>query len=511
MQAVAMVAVVAITLGTVGVLLMSRVGLGGPTGGTRYTVIAMLMADERGPFRACTFAPLPSPPIGCYGVDITNIDAAAIPGVVVFPNGTVEVPPVKLVGTWDPRLRAMRLTEAPVIVDRYASTPPKVVAQAPPPPSGKKPEEVLNEITRDAPALQQRGIALLEWGQDSDGVEVELAVADTKSVQYLYDTYGRMKIKGWLQPAGGATSNTRRAPSSRATLPTMTSQLIAPTGNVVWAFSEGFLFRSMDRGNIWEQRPPPPIQQLGGAPEFFFLDAQQGWYLTGGSYDKCNGSTQIWHTLDGGSTWRAVPVDVSTLPFPSPTWVPECKQSLSFIDPAHGFVSTWAPDRLPKIYRTGDGGKTWLGSPLTIPWDPATTGIQPTLHAGLVKRFGSALYVVVGDQESENATKGQYIYRSTDGGITWSWMTSVPTRYIVMVTESRWLQFLVGERLETTTSGQQWHVYESDFSANPQVGGPRVAFGDSLVGYAEANGSFLRTVDGGSHWTRIKTPGVYQP
>ena len=77
-----------------------------------------------------------------------------------------------------------------------------------------------------------------------------------------------------------------------------------------------------------------------------------------------------------------------------------------------------------------------------------------------------------------------------------------------MVTESRWLQLIApGQSVETTTTGQQWHVFASDFNTES----PEIVFVDSLVGYAQGRGQLQRTVDGGLHWIRIMTPGAYQP
>jgi hypothetical protein len=74
-----------------------------------------------------------------------------------------------------------------------------------------------------------------------------------------------------------------------------------------------------------------------------------------------------------------------------------------------------------------------------------------------------------------------------------------------MVSESRWLQlFSPGMSMESTTSGQQWHPYESDFNA----GAGNLVFGDSQVGYAVPQGALLRTFDGGRHWERISAPGL---
>jgi hypothetical protein len=166
-----------------------------------------------------------------------------------------------------------------------------------------------------------------------------------------------------------------------------------------------------------------------------------------------------------------------------------------------GFVAASDPGSHTSMYRTVDGGKNWSGSPLPDPPD-FKTGSGSSLRAGLVKRFGSTLYVVASGLQSGDAR--QYMFRSTDGGATWSWMTNIPSRNIVMVTESRWLQLLVpGRSMESINSGQQWHAYQSDFNPTTQVGGPQVVFGDSQVGYAEERELLQRTVDGGSHWEPI--------
>jgi len=49
--------------------------------------------------------------------------------------------------------------------------------------------------------LQRRGIFVLSVGIGADGVDVVLVVADTTSVEILYNLYGHVHISGWLQPA----------------------------------------------------------------------------------------------------------------------------------------------------------------------------------------------------------------------------------------------------------------------------------------------------------------------
>jgi hypothetical protein len=189
----------------------------------------------------------------------------------------------------------------------------------------------------------------------------------------------------------------------------------------------------------------------------------------------------------------------------------ECREGLSFIDPTHVFIGAWADGRHPTVYRTVDGGKTWSGVDLPDPPD-FQTGPGFSLRAGLVKKFGSALYVIAWGKQPGGIPDRQYMFRSTDDGATWSWLVKVPSRYIAMVTESRWLMLLApGQSMESTNAGQQWHPFASDFITDTPVGGPQIVFADSQVGYAEGRGALQRTIDGGLHWVRIVTPRGYLP
>lgn len=511
MPAIALVAVIALSLASVGVLLMARhaahVSYGGPVSGTRYTVTTSLMAAKGGPLNACFFMPLPEPPIGCGGVEVTNIDVAAIPGTTTYTNGTIGTPTVRLVGTWDGHV--LRLTEPPQPT-KVDGTHPQPVAQAPPPASGQTTQQVLDELRRDASALQKRGIVLLMWGQGADGAEVTLVVADPDSVRYLYNTYGRMHISGWLQPVNQPSPSPIPSPTPTQlppiALPT-TAHLSAPSGEVLWAFfEEGYLFRSTDRGDTWEQRPLPPYHG-GGFPEFSFADAQNGWFSSGGVPEtQCNGAgEEIWQTADAGATWQQIAVVSHDQPGPSGIGYAQCKQGLSFTDSTHGFLDAWDPNRRPTIYRTADGGRTWKGATLPDPPGFVTQAGGISLRAGLVRAFGPTLLVTATDGQGANT----YVFRSVDGGATWSTLAKVAgTANIGLVTASRWLKVLVPDQsMETTDSGQTWHSYRSDYSQAAPIS-PEIVFGDPLVGYATVRGSIERTVDGGLHWVGIKTPGT---
>jgi hypothetical protein len=288
-----------------------------------------------------------------------------------------------------------------------------------------------------------------------------------------------------------------------------TAQLSAPSRDVVWTLvAETVLSRSTDQGKSWDQRGLPARAQ--GRLSISFINDHEGWLLAPGQPEtQCTGAgAVVWYTT-GRGRWGPVSSVQSTQPKDSGIAYAQCKEYLYFYDSTHGFLTAWDDNHRPTIYRTADGGMTWAGSTLQDPPGFKTSPGGFTLRAGMFKRFGSTLYVEAWGIQGGESPARQYMFRSTDGGATWSWLTKIPSRYIAMVTESRWLQLIApGHSMESTNSGQQWHRYASDFSTDTPVGGPEVVFADSQVGYAEGRGQLQRTIDGGLHWERIASPGM---
>jgi photosystem II stability/assembly factor-like uncharacterized protein len=231
----------------------------------------------------------------------------------------------------------------------------------------------------------------------------------------------------------------------------------------------------------------------------------EGWLTAGGSPEtQCNAEiVQIWHTGDAGATWQSLGTNgVSDT---------QCKGELSFVDSSHGFLDAFDPNRPPVIYRTTDGGKTWVaGKPLSDPPGYTSQGAGFTLQPGRVNAFGGTL--LVGAAAPNVGATTTYVFRSTDGGATWSYLATAkePNNNVAFVTASRWIQVISPTgSFETTNAGASWHAFRSDYSqAAPTA--PDVVFADSRVGYATVRGSIVRTLDGGLHWdwTAVKTPGV---
>ena len=110
----------------------------------------------------------------------------------------------------------------------------------------------------------------------------------------------------------------------------------------------------------------------------------------------------------------------------------------------------------------------------------------------------------------KSGTEVDYVYRSTDRGASWSYLTTAPRAGLapVFITPLRWIQISPGTvAQETTDGGVSWHPYSADYSQAAPVA-PQIAFGDANTGYAAVRGSLQRTTDGGAHWTHIQTPGT---
>jgi len=318
-----------------------------------------------------------------------------------------------------------------------------------------------------------------------------------------------------LSPSASAVPVPTPSPSPTPTLIPMptTAQLSASSNDVVWALvAGGALFRSTDRGDTWEQRPLPPYSGGGAPAEVAFTDAQNGWYSTGGVPEtQCNGAgEQVWRTTDGGASWQLVAAVSAPGSGSAGIGYAQCKQGLSFLDPAHGFVDAWDDNHQPTIYRTSDGGQTWQGTTLPDPPGFTTQTGGFVLRAGLVRGFASSLFVPA--YSSAGGSLRLYVYSSADGGATWTYVATPPNPGdpIAFVSATRWLQLEPGQSLETTDAGKTWHTYLSDYSQAAPIA-PEVVFGDQLVGYATVRGEIQRTTDGGLHWSYIETPGTLQP
>lgn len=286
------------------------------------------------------------------------------------------------------------------------------------------------------------------------------------------------------------------APSSAVPLPSFV-EIDAPSSDTVWvAVGGALLFRSQDRGMTWQERPLP---QGANTPEISFVSAEEGWLMSVGSPGTgCQGqSVTIFHTADGGSTYERAQAD--GIPFGG------CKRGLSFIDARRGFVSTWQRGAMADLYRTQDGGRTWTKATIR-PSTRLTSRPDSSVTLDAPQAFGDTLLTSASD--SGGPPNAHIVYRSTDGGATWSAIATVNARAFAFVTATRWIDLSTpGEFQETNDAGSSWRDLATDYSQAAPVPAA-IVFADASVGYATVRGSIQRTMDGGAHWTQLRTPGT---
>lgn len=288
-------------------------------------------------------------------------------------------------------------------------------------------------------------------------------------------------------------------------------QLSAPSSTVVWALiGYASLLRSTDQGTTWAARPLPTS---GPVTSISFTSANEGWVMRGGpGATQCTfGGITIWHTADAGATWTTL-LYVSNETPTSPTDIgfQQCKEYVTFIDAKHGYVTAWDDNGPPTIYRTSDGGVTWSASRLADPAGFRTIGAGDALRAEPVRRVGSELLVAASGMQPDGLHS--YVFRSLDLGASWAPLVEVPAATVAFLTELHWLLLTTypGKSEETTTAGQQWQLFASDYRMLDSARGSAMVFATSTIGYAEGaidtagNAALLRTTDGGAHWSAIK-------
>ena len=291
------------------------------------------------------------------------------------------------------------------------------------------------------------------------------------------------------------------APAASASLIPLpnVAQLSAPSGNLVWALvANSRLFRSTDRGDTWQERPAPA---QSADKLVSFIDDHEGWLATLGPVGtECQSQSVVAlsHTVDAGGTWSSL--NVTGIP---PT---QCKSTMTFTSSSNGFITAYDPNSPPIVYRTANGGQSWTASQ---PFADPPGFVKRAGSGGLVpmgiRSFGAALLADVAGPTAH------YAYRSSDGGATWTYLNTAANQLdvIAFVTATRWLQVSSpGNSKETTDGGATWHAFTSDYQQAAPVS-PAITFGDAQAGYATVRGSIQRTIDGGAHWTSLRTPGTF--
>ncbi|HJU37546.1 MAG TPA: hypothetical protein VJ716_09040 [Gaiellaceae bacterium] len=182
---------------------------------------------------------------------------------------------------------------------------------------------------------------------------------------------------------------------------------VGSAGGVTWAISGRGFWLTSNGGRTWRLSRLPQLAKGGVASgrtdpitniaQVRFVDRRHGWVAV-------MGRSRIYRTTDGGRSWH-----VSTPPGCSRA----CEGgSISFLDARHGYALLYTRARDNRLFRTSDGGRTWQLVSRPPVYDHITFVDRMTGFA-----FGGEQRMVIGPIRAPDFGN---LYRTTDGGRTWS-------------------------------------------------------------------------------------------
>gem|GEM_PF-880820 len=278
-----------------------------------------------------------------------------------------------------------------------------------------------------------------------------------------------------------------------------------------WTAGGSTILHTTNGGTTWQQQATPPGTWTNS---LYFADAQHGWAA----------GESLVATNDGGQTWT-----MHQVRNPNPL------RGVDFTSSSTGVIV----GQLGGVFTTADGGGTWLTRLNGAPTEVYGMDANDSLHAWAVGTFGETQYTVDGgttwkrvqvgntyghhyavDFASDN-TRGWLagdgdqsnnhgvIYRSVDGGKTWSLQLStgsldiiydlaaVTPRQAVAVSALGYIRY-------TTNGGATWRKAHRGSGTLLNA----VDF-TGQTGWVAGNGSTVeKSVDGGRTWVvRNPQPG----
>ena len=241
-------------------------------------------------------------------------------------------------------------------------------------------------------------------------------LSESPAYEWVYDMDFADAQRGWLCTSGPTLTRTSDGGSTwreqkPAGRPMRPLSLDFADERVAWAVEgDGHAVDvTTDGGASWQSHPLGPGYELRGIAA---ISATEAW-ATGppvSTDDQYHPTTCLYHTTDGGVTWREVSLPVR--------WHDVWLEAISFVDKTHGWIV--AAERAPRgedvpaaearpiyIMRTTDGGKSF-----------ATSAIAPggSFHGSCRLSFGNR-------QEGWVALGWLSLLHTGDGGKTWQRVT----------------------------------------------------------------------------------------
>lgn len=305
-----------------------------------------------------------------------------------------------------------------------------------------------------------------------------------------------------------------------------------------WVLAGDALLRTVDGGVTWRAVTPPEMV-LDGPAAATFVDAASGWLAVMG---EVSGMVTLAATVDGGQRWQ---MRSHQLLAPNDPAGRASAISMHWLDSMTGWLMvrqltssnfslgtlfatqdgglTWQRRSLPggepvvfvtdrtgwtaggasgdTLYRTDDGGHTWSIQRLPYADDALAGGRRHELPRFTADGRHGVITVVSATATSQRVHR----YATHDGGDTWAFVEEVPPAPsgapVEMIDAGAWL--MAGTGLPLRLPALSSPVFRQAAGAQGDVPSHILMVAPGAGWAATAEGSLLRTVDGGRSWRPV--------
>ena len=266
---------------------------------------------------------------------------------------------------------------------------------------------------------------------------------------------------------------------------------------------ESSFWFTQDGGSSWDRRPLP-AWDVEAAVFFQFIDDQHGWFMT----EDYAGAGSSWYSLsrtqDGGRSWDGLMAEDHA--------VHEYSVGIEFADENTGLMNfghDYYYITLPYVRWTRDGGLSWEDL-LFLPAPDDDPGLLERAFCGTYQpHLFSTLSAVLAVNCHDPTTRepvARLLYSTSDGGSSWDTVPYPGGRIQFLDPQLGWALGL--EVYRTQDGGQTWTQmgsvpWEGQFSFVDESRGWAVSQSETAAG---AVFGLYRTEDGGRTW--IELPAV---
>lgn len=262
--------------------------------------------------------------------------------------------------------------------------------------------------------------------------------------------------------------------------------------------SESTLYYTGDGGLNWSSTPAP-----FGMGRLQFLDEQNGWAMANINCGAGSCGVDIFETTDGGQSWDRVSsatsdnnTQLNVLPFGGD------KNGMTFLDMQHGWVGGAEPiNGYVWLFATQDSGQTWRQVNLPLP----SSYISSTISVDPPKFFNTKNGILPVTFFTDSSYK--VFYTTQDGGQSWKRGNVVGSNGIVSIPTMQDIFIWDGGTLQTShDGGKTWTMVTPNIDLSQIIA--QLDFVDKKDGWAtsiDANmkGMLYKTNDGGKTWVAL--------